>query len=126
MSSSLLGSINAILRSTSQNLRMFPIVLKRPGLPGKAGAEERQKIEIPVKGYIYQQWSEWFRGLNISHYDPDETLLAGLVPNQAALNGIISRLQDLGLVLYSLSNEDIEEAHHITANGAPDLRAKGV
>jgi hypothetical protein len=71
-----------------------------------------QKIEIRVKGRINEQWSEWFGGLTISHSDPDETILAGFVPDQAALYGIISRLRDLGLKLTSLSSEEIKEDHH--------------
>lgn len=58
-----------------------------------------QQIEIRIKGYISQQWSEWFGGLTISHSDPDETILTGLVRDEAALYGIISRLRDLGLKL---------------------------
>jgi len=61
-----------------------------------------QQVEIRVKGRINQQWSEWFGGLTISHSDSDETILTGLVPDEAALYGIISRLRDLGLKLTSL------------------------
>ena len=56
-----------------------------------------QHIEIHVKGQINPQWSEWFGGLTISHSGPNETVLTGLVADQAALYGIISRLRDLGL-----------------------------
>ena len=68
-----------------------------------------QLIEIRIKGQIDQQWSEWFGGLAVSHSDPDETILSGSVPDQAALYGIIARLRDLGLSLYSLHSEEIEE-----------------
>jgi hypothetical protein len=67
------------------------------------------QIEIRVKGQINQQWSEWFDGLVISHSDPDETILTGLVPDQAALYGIISRLRDLGLSMCSLRSEEVKE-----------------
>jgi hypothetical protein len=70
-----------------------------------------QHVEIRVKGQINKQWSEWFGGLTISHSDPDETILTGLVADQAALYGIISRLRDLGLKLTSLSSEEIKEDH---------------
>jgi len=71
-----------------------------------------QQIEIRVKGLINQKWSEWFGGLTISHSDLDETVLSGLVPDQAALYGVISRLRDLGLQLTSVSSEEIEENSH--------------
>ena len=67
------------------------------------------QIEIRIKGHINPQWSEWFGGLSIRHSDPDETLIAGLVPDQAALYGIISHLRDLGLKLTSVSSEEVQE-----------------
>jgi len=70
------------------------------------------KIEIHFKGKISKQWSEWFSGLTISHTDFDETVLSGLVTDQSALYGIISRLRDLGLQLASVSSEEIEEVPH--------------
>lgn len=74
-----------------------------------------QQIEIRVKGQIDQQWSEWFGGLTISHSDLDETVLTGLVPDQAALYGIISRLRDLGLELCSVNSQEIKEDRHESA-----------
>lgn len=71
-----------------------------------------QKIEIQIKGRINKQWSEWFGGLTISHSDPGETVLTGVVADQAALYGIISRLRDLGLQLTLVSSEEIEEDSH--------------
>jgi hypothetical protein len=68
-----------------------------------------QHIEIRVKGQIHPQWSEWFGGLVISRSDPEETILTGLIPDQAALYGIISRLRDLGLSMCSLCSEEIQE-----------------
>ena len=70
------------------------------------------KVEIRFKGQINEQWSEWFGGLTINHSDPDETVLSGLVTDQAAVYGIISRLRDLGLQLSSVSIEESEEESH--------------
>jgi hypothetical protein len=66
------------------------------------------QIEIRIKGHINPQWSEWFGGLTIRHSDPDETLIAGLVPDQAALYGVISRVRDLGLKLTSVSSAEVQ------------------
>jgi hypothetical protein len=71
-----------------------------------------QQIEIRVKGQINQQWSEWFDGLTVSHPDPGETILSGLVADQAALYGIIARLRDLGLSMYSLHSQEVMENGH--------------
>jgi hypothetical protein len=66
-----------------------------------------QRIEIHIKGKISQQWSEWFDGVTISYSGHDETVLTGIVTDQATLYGIISHLRDLGLHLTSVSCEDI-------------------
>jgi hypothetical protein len=71
-----------------------------------------KKIEIHIKGQIDEKWSEWFGGLSISQSDPDETILTGLVTDQAALYGIIARLRDLGLELSSVKSRKIKEKRH--------------
>jgi len=65
------------------------------------------KVEIRIKGYIGDQWSGWFNSLTLNHSDPDETILVGIVSDQAALYGVISHLRDLGLQLTSVSSEDL-------------------
>jgi len=91
----------------------------RRGLPGTDFAaaimvqgqwnRKMQRIEIRVKGHVNEKWSEWFGGLAISHSDPDETLLTGMVSDRAALYGILARLRDLGLQLSSVSTEGSRE-----------------
>ena len=71
-----------------------------------------QRVEIRIKGRINEQWSEWLGGLTISHSDPEATVLTGLVADQAALYGIISRLRDLGLELTLVSSEKTKEDSH--------------
>jgi len=68
-----------------------------------------QQVEIRIKGHINEEWSDWLGGLSISHSDPEATVLTGLVPDQAALYGIISRLRDLGLELSAVSSEEAKE-----------------
>jgi hypothetical protein len=68
------------------------------------------QVEIRIKGHISQEWSEWLGGLAIGHSDPEATVLSGLVPDQAALYGIISRLRDLGLELSAVRSGEAEEA----------------
>jgi len=67
------------------------------------------QVEIRIKGRINEEWSEWLGGLAIRHSDPEATVLTGLVQDQAALYGIISRLRDLGLELSAVSSEDAKE-----------------
>lgn len=62
---------------------------------------------IKVKGRLDDHWSEWFEGLAVSHDEAGNTILAGSVPDQAALHGLLMRIRDLGLPL--LAVERIEE-----------------
>lgn len=58
-------------------------------------------VEIRIRGYIDQQWSDWFNGLIIKPQQSRETLLTGTVADQAALYGILLKLHNLGLPLLS-------------------------
>jgi hypothetical protein len=58
--------------------------------------------EICVPGLLDENWSVWFGGMKLRHDREGNTLLAGAVPDQAALYGILLQLRDLGLPLISL------------------------
>jgi hypothetical protein len=67
-----------------------------------------QRVEIRVRGQIAEHWSSWFEGLAIAHTEQDETVLTGVVADQAALYGLIARLRDLGLPLVSVDSSEVE------------------
>ena len=48
------------------------------------------------------KWSDWFGGFTIT-CEEGETVLTGQVPDQAALHGILSKINSLGLALISVS-----------------------
>ncbi len=59
--------------------------------------------EIKVRGHLDPVWSEWFAGLELTHLEGNETLLAGPLPDQSALHGLLERIRDLNLKLISVS-----------------------
>ncbi|MCP4539714.1 MAG: hypothetical protein GY832_21460 [Chloroflexi bacterium] len=60
--------------------------------------------QIRIKGHLSQQWAEWFEGLTITLEDNGETFLTGPVVDQAALYGLLKKVQDLGMPLLSVSH----------------------
>ena len=63
----------------------------------------RDRYEIKIEGYLDECWSEWLGGLAITHDGQGCTLLVGIIPDQAALHGILAQIRDLGLTLISLT-----------------------
>lgn len=61
-----------------------------------------QIYQIRLKGYLTDQWSDWFDGLTITLDDNADTLLTGPVVDQAALHGLLKKARDLGLPLISV------------------------
>ena len=58
--------------------------------------------EICVEGQLDSSWGDWFGGLQVLPQPNGETLLLGWVPDQPALHGLLTRLNNLGLVLISI------------------------
>jgi hypothetical protein len=55
--------------------------------------------QIKVKGHLSQAWSEWFDGLTIANLEHGETMIHGMIVDQAALYGVLIKVRDLGLTL---------------------------
>ena len=65
--------------------------------------------EIRVGGVLDGRWTAWFNGLQISGQG-EETVISGLVPDQSALHGLLTKVRDLGLCLISVRRVDPVEA----------------
>lgn len=60
--------------------------------------------EITISGHLDQCWSERFAGLKLTHLEENKTLLAGSLPDQAALHGLLELIRDLNLKLISVTS----------------------
>lgn len=58
--------------------------------------------EIRIEGHLTDRWSDWFDGLAICSDPNGETSLTGLLTDQAALYGVLSKIHNLNLVLISV------------------------
>jgi hypothetical protein len=67
--------------------------------------------EIKVKGCLDERWSDWFADLTLTHLEGDDTLLAGTLPDQGALHGLLERVRDLNLTLISVNRGCPSEEH---------------
>jgi hypothetical protein len=65
--------------------------------------DEPGLYEIRIKGHLDTRWTDWFEGLTITALDNGETLLTGMVVDQAALHGLLRKVRDLGVPLLSVT-----------------------
>ena len=78
--------------------------------------EEKAKCwvyRIRVVGALDPSWSDWFSGMQVSIEEPEGnfaiTTLAGPVIDQAALYGILRKLEGLNLELLSVSRDPTQD-----------------
>ncbi|HYJ67067.1 MAG TPA: hypothetical protein VEX15_05330 [Nocardioidaceae bacterium] len=60
------------------------------------------RYEIRIDGHIDDHWTAWFDNLTLTHESDGTTTLRGLVPDQAALHGLLAKVRDLGVTLISV------------------------
>jgi len=71
----------------------------------KSDTNQLTVYQIRIKGHLGQQWmNNWFEGLTITLEEDGDTLLTGLVVDQAALHGILKKIRDLGMPLLSVNS----------------------
>ena len=58
---------------------------------------------ITIRGHLDQHWSAWFDGMTITNEANGDATLAGPVPDQAALHGMLTKIRDLGLPLIAIA-----------------------
>jgi hypothetical protein len=64
---------------------------------------EHTYYHIKIKGHLDARWQDWFDGLTITLTDDDNTILSGVIVDQAALHGVLKKICNLGLTLNSVN-----------------------
>jgi hypothetical protein len=72
------------------------------------GLMQAAEYEIRVKGELDTRWQSWFEGMTITSCD-DETIIRGMVVDQAALHSLLMRIRDLGLPLIAVNQLEAKE-----------------
>jgi len=84
--------------------------------PSSKYDDELRTYEIRIKGHLDDKWVDWFDGLSITREDNGETLLRGLVVDQAALHGLLRKVRDLGLPLIAVNLVEPKQANGLDGN----------
>ena len=75
--------------------------------PGPAPSQPYGRVyEITIRGQLTDDWSDWFDGLQMTTSADGNTVLSGMIVDQAALMGVLNKLNRLNATLLSLSQVD--------------------
>ena len=72
-------------------------------------ADQPTCYQIRIEGHLGKQWAAWFEGLTITLEANGDTLLTGVVVDQAALYGLLRKTRDLGMPLVSVNRLQVQE-----------------
>ena len=67
---------------------------------------EPTRYELSIDGHLDDHWTGWFDDLTLTHERDGTTTLRGLVADQAALHGLLTKVRDLGATLISVEVVD--------------------
>lgn len=70
--------------------------------------------EIRVQEHLSEHWSQWLEGMRLSYSARDETILTGVLQDQAGLYGVLMKIRNLGLTLVSVRRIEMNGQERIT------------
>lgn len=97
---------------TTRNRSMAPLQDEAGGRAWQRDRSESYRgsvYEIVIEGHLDGGWSVSLGGMEITHNEGGYTLLCGLIPDQSALHGVLAQIRDLGLVLVSLTQIELDD-----------------
>ncbi len=74
---------------------------------------------ICVKQHLSESWADWFGGLHVQNVPNGEALLFGILPDHAALYGVLTRMRDLNVQILTVDVTPCEE-HPAFASSSPE------
>jgi len=80
-------------------------------------ASQPMVYQIRIKGHLGRRWIGWFDEMTITLEDNGDTLITGMVVDQAALHGYLRKVRDLGMPLLSVNT--LRPGHAATPDGMP-------
>ena len=63
-------------------------------------------VSIRIKGHLDPGWQEWLEGLQIMHEPDGTSRLSGMLKDQPALHGVLTKISRLSLTLLSLETSE--------------------
>ena len=58
---------------------------------------------IKIKGFLNEDWTDWFDGLAITLTEDGNTCISGPITDQAALHGVLKKIRNLGMTIVSVN-----------------------
>ncbi len=79
--------------------------------------------QIRIKGLLGDQWSDWFDKLTINRESDGTTTLTGEIIDDAALHGLLKKVRDLGMPLFSVNRiePDLQDKTKSNSEGGASI-----
>jgi hypothetical protein len=68
--------------------------------------EKTAHFKIIVRGQLDAHWQHWFEEVDITHPHIDQTQFEGQVIDEAAFDGLLSKIRALGLSILFVERKD--------------------
>jgi len=62
-------------------------------------------VTLPHHYHLNNRWADWFEGLSIMLTDDGDTILSGVIVDQAALHDVFRKIRNLGLTIISVNSQ---------------------